>query len=246
MKSRKYYIVGAGPGDPGLITVRAVKAIAESDLVLVDSLVPDEIIESVCAGKRVLRVGHRASGGHSGIIDRISAILDSTEFSVASHLKEGDPSVFSHLYEEIRMIMDRGIEYEVIPGVSSAIAVPEAAGIVLTGRGRSESFTVVSASDASGGFNEAEIRSALNASGSVVIMMGSRYLGRIRDLLIGIRYEWPIAIIENGTRTDQRVLVYRDAWHIGDQEIRMPAIIVVGRMIMVDGVIEKDEAGIRN
>jgi len=144
------------------------------------------------------------------------------------------------------MIRDRGIEYEVIPGVSSAIAVPEAAGLVLTGRGRSESFTVVSASDASGSFNEAEIRSALNSSGSVVIMMGSRYLSRIRDLLIGINYEWPVEIIENGTRPDQRVMVYRDVWHMGDHEVRMPAMIVLGRMIMVDGVMERDEAGIRN
>jgi len=101
MKSKKYYIIGAGPGDPGLITVRAMKAIAESDLVLVDSLVPDDVIERACAGKHIMRVGHRVSGGHSGIIDRISAIIDSTEFSVASHLKEGDPSVFSHLHEEI-------------------------------------------------------------------------------------------------------------------------------------------------
>lgn len=245
MRSRKYYIVGTGPGDPGLLTNQAMKAIAESDLILTDSLVPDEIIESFCAGKRVIHVGHRASRDHSGIIERISVVLDSTEFTIASHLKEGDPSIFSHLYEEVQMIRERHIEYEIIPGVSSAIAVPEVAGLVLTGRSRSESFVVVSARDASGAFNEAEIRSALNSSGSVVIMMGSRYLGKIRDLLIDLRYEWPVAVIENGTRPDQKVTVYRDASHIDTDEAMMPAIIVTGQMIILEEV-ERYENGVRN
>ncbi len=223
-----------------------MKAIAESDLILTDSLVPDEILVSTCTGKRVVHVGHRATRDHSGVMERISAVLDHVEFSVASHLKEGDPSVFSHLYEEIQMLIERNIAYEVVPGVSSAIAVPEIAGLVLTARGRSESFLVVSASDASGRFNERAIRSAINSVEPIVIMMGSRYLGKIRDLLISMYYEGPVVIIENGTRPDQRVTVYRDAKGIATNEARMPAIIVVGHVVMVNDVVERNENRIRN
>ncbi|KAA8921951.1 uroporphyrinogen-III C-methyltransferase [Thermoplasma sp.] len=245
MKAKKYYIIGTGPGDPDLITVRAIRAIAESDLILADSLVPEDMLASLCGGKRIVHVGHRASRDHSGIIERISAILDSTEFSVASHLKEGDPSVFSHLSEEIGLLRDRSIDYEIIPGVSSAIAVPEAAGIVLTGRGRSESFTVVSASDASGNFNEKEIRSALASSGSVVILMGSRHLGKIKDILLSMHYEGYVAVIENGTRPDQRISIYQNAQEIRTEDVRMPALIVAGRIAIMD-VVNENESRIRN
>ncbi|WP_297217704.1 SAM-dependent methyltransferase [Thermoplasma sp.] len=138
MTARKYYIIGVGPGDPDLMSIRAVRSIQESDLILYDSLIPEDILIRFCSEKKKIHVGHRSSKDHHDIMERISDILDNTEDAVVAHLKSGDPAVFSHLHEEVDMLVHRGISYEIVPGISSAIAVPEMAGIALTGRGFSE------------------------------------------------------------------------------------------------------------
>ena len=231
-------LVGAGPGDPDLLTVRAYRWLRRADVVLYDSLVHEDIL-ALCAGARLVHVG-KEPGGHSTSQDVINRLLvrEALDGHVVVRLKGGDPYVFGRGSEEAIFALEHGVEVEVVPGISSSLAVPGAAGIPLTHRKLSTQFTVITGQAARGGDDELEqawVRAA-QLGGTLVFMMGVRALGRIVPRLLegGLSPETPAAAVMNGTRDDQRVVVATIATlqqRAREEGISSPSVIVVGEVV---------------
>src|SRR5687767_4497270 len=179
-KEPKLTLVGAGPGDPELITVKAVNALKSADIVLYDALVAEEILELIPVGTPALPVGKRA-GAHSYTQQEINELI--VEFAYlyghVVRLKGGDPFVFGRGAEELEFATRHGVATTVVPGISSAIAVPAALNIPVTARGFSESFWVVTATTMSGAISE-DVSLAARSTATVIILMG---LNKIKDIM---------------------------------------------------------------
>ena len=233
----KVYLTGGGCGDAGLVTVKAVKALQSCDAVVYDSLVSGELLqwtrpecERIYVGKRYRR--------HSRKQDEINALLAkmAREGKTVVRLKGGDPYVFGRGGEEFMALLDAGICCEIIPGITSAIAVPAAAGIPVTHRGLSDSVTVVTGTAAKTEGKEAcrlDFQTLARLKGTLVILMGMHRLAEIVAGLLGAGKDLgtPCAIIMEGTTARQRVLraplsgLYERAVQ---QAFTSPAVIVVG------------------
>lgn len=228
----KVFIVGAGPGDPGLITVKGLEALRRAEVVLYDRLAPAELLQEAPATAERIDVGKEPTR-HRRSQDEINALL--IEFARAGktvvRLKGGDPFVFGRGGEECQVLAAANIEYEVIPGVSSAIAAPAYAGIPVTHRELASHFTVITGHTAEEDTIEWD---ALPHSGTLVFLMGVNHLHEIATqlLLHGIRPQTPVAVIERGTTREQRVVtgvlldIVERARHL-----RPPATIVVGEVV---------------
>lgn len=224
-------IVGAGPGDPGLITVRGQKLLDECDVVVYDRLVHPDLV----AGKRAVYVGKQA-GRHCVTQEQINELLvrlaRSGEHVV--RLKGGDPFVFGRGAEEARALAAERIPFEVVPAPTSAIAAPAYAGIPVTDRGIASSVAFVTGSTGSG--REPDWRGLAKSVDTLVILMPGRDLQHMVDELIagGRDPETPAAIIENGTFDDQRVT----ACALGELPGRVnratsPTLVVIGDVVAV-------------
>jgi uroporphyrin-III C-methyltransferase len=218
-------IVGAGPGDPGLITVRGLRALRATNVVLYDRLVSRELLAAAPRSAERIYAG-KAPGCHTMTQPAINAILiDRARCGLrVVRLKGGDPFLFGRGGEEAQALADAGVPFEVIPGVTSAFAVPAAAGIPVTHRGVSSSVTIVSGHDG---------HADVDPDGTLVILMGVAKLDSISRELIaaGRSPATPAALIQDGTTRHQRVVtgvlgdIARRAALAG---VRSPAIIVVG------------------
>ncbi|MGH7897148.1 MAG: uroporphyrinogen-III C-methyltransferase [Candidatus Binatia bacterium] len=237
MSAGRVYLIGAGPGDPGLLTLRGRECIAEADVVIHDYLVDRRLLRFAKPGAEIVPSGKR---GDSSERDRQQHAINSRMIAEAragrtvARLKGGDPFVFGRGGEEAEAIVAAGLSFEVVPGVSSAIAVPAYAGIPLTHRGLDSSFTVVTGHEAPGA--EPPDWAALARMETLVILMGLRTLRRVLDELraAGKSADTPAACIRAGTRPDQRVVV----GVVGDLADRVeraglepPAVIVVGEVV---------------
>lgn len=238
-------IVGAGPGDPELITVKALKAIATADIVYYDRLVNKELLRHAGPGAEIVYCG-KAPGRHAMSQEEIHRrLIDSAlEGKRVVRLKGGDPFVFGRGGEEALALAARGIPYEVIPGITSAIGASAASGIPLTQRGVAASFACVTGSrchavagaDGSG----PPVRWGLlaHAVDTLVIYMGAGQLGEIRGqlLLHGKPGSTPVALIESGTTVRQRTFIgtLADMHKLG-AALRPgnPALIVIGEAVRV-------------
>jgi uroporphyrin-III C-methyltransferase len=160
-------LVGAGPGDPEMITLKAINAFNAADIVLYDALVSDEILKLIPEHIPSLSVGKRA-GAHSHAQDDINELIVEFAYLYGNvvRLKGGDPFVFGRATEEIEFAAKHGIETTVVPGISSAIAVPASAGIPLTARGISESFWVVTGTTMKGAISS-DIKLAAQSSATL-------------------------------------------------------------------------------
>jgi uroporphyrin-III C-methyltransferase len=228
-------LVGAGPGDPELLTLKAARALAAADVVLVDALVPPVMLAPCRPDARVLDVGKLGYGRHTPqeVICRLLA-----EEALAGRrvvrLKGGDPFVFGRGGEEALYLAERGLPFEVIPGISSAIAAPAAAQIPVTQRGVVHSFTVVTGSAARHGALLADNWAALaKAGGTLVFLMALRPLRHIVERLRegGLRGDMPCAMIQAGTRDDMRVVdgqIATIADDVAEAGLGSPALLVVG------------------
>ena len=167
----KLTLVGAGPGDPDLITVKAIQALGKADIILYDALVNKEILQYVAAGVKKIFVGKR-SGKHSLKQEQINNLIVDLAFTYGNvvRLKGGDPFVFGRGYEEIEYADSFNIETEVIPGISSSVGVPGLAGIPVTHRGLSESFWVITGTTRTGELSR-DIKLASQSTATVVILM---------------------------------------------------------------------------
>jgi uroporphyrin-III C-methyltransferase len=238
--SGKVYLVGAGPGDPGLLTVKALELIKKADVILYDRLVNEDLLRFAKKGANIIFVG-KTPGSH--IIDQnvINEIIarEARDNKIVIRLKGGDPFVLGRGGEEAHALRQIGINFEVVPGVTSAIAVPEAAGIPITDRRASSSFTIVSG-HAAKGRGEYEVDFAELEADTIIILMGLGNLERIvAQLLLDKRASsTPVAVIQQGTTRNEKVAVgtlENIVQKVRDERIRAPTIIVVGDVVNLRG-----------
>lgn len=245
-------LVGAGPGDPGLITIKGREALKSCDVVVYDSLASDELLNEIRPGCRKIYVGKRA-GHHSMKQEEINRILvDEAEKGCrVVRLKGGDPFVFGRGGEEILELQKAGICYEVIPGVTSAVAALASAGIPITHRGMSRSFHVMTGHTRENGVPE-DLKEFGTLSGTLVFLMGLGHLDEICQSLIeqGRQKTTPAAVIQNGTLPEQKA-VRGTLADIGEKcrqaGLSSPAIIVVGEVadLHMESTYKRPLSGIR-
>ena len=237
-RTGKVYLVGAGPGDPGLLTLKARDLIAAADCILYDYLVNPEILHHAAADAELIDVGKRGTeyGWTQEEINRL-LVEKAREHSLVVRLKGGDPFIFGRGGEEATALVDAEIEWEVVPGVSAGASVPAYAGIPVTHRGMSSSVAFVTGHEQAGKASSA-IRWEHLANGvdTLVFFMGVSKLGEISSKLIanGRSPETPVAIIEWGTYDHQHLVVghLSEIAALAERErIGPPAIIVVGEVV---------------
>jgi uroporphyrin-III C-methyltransferase len=227
------YIVGGGPGDPGLITVKGLDCLRRADVVLHDRLVAQELLTEVPSHAELIDVGKEPKR-HRRSQDEINDLMieKAREGKCVVRLKGGDPFIFGRGGEECLALAEAGIRYEVVPGVSSAIAVPAYAGIPVTQRGVTTAFTVVAGHT---GSSDSTIDwDAISRVGTIVFLMGVEHLPEIVQELIahGRGTDTPVALIQEGTTRNQFVLVGTLA-DIAEKarQVRPPAVLVVGEVV---------------
>jgi uroporphyrinogen III methyltransferase/synthase len=231
-------LVGAGPGDPGLMTVRGLAILRKAQVVVYDRLIDPRLLDE--APPRALRVFvGKASGAHTLPQAEINALLvaHARRGQRVVRLKGGDPFVFGRGGEEAEALAAAGIPFEVVPGVSSAVAAPAAAGIPVTHRAVASSFAVVTGhEDDRKSFSRVDWTRLATAVDTLVILMGLENLPRIARALqkAGRAAETPAAVIERGATTGQRVVVGRldtITMRVAAAGVRSPAVIVVGDVV---------------
>ncbi len=230
------YLVGAGPGDPGLITVKALRIISMADVILVDRLVPREILGYARPGAEIIYVGKEPGAGENPQeeINRIM-VERAMRGEIVVRLKGGDPIVFGRGGEEMEILRESGICYEVVPGVSSIYAVPAYAGIPITHRRISSSVAIAPGREAEGKERNVDLGAIARAVDTLVILMGVARVGEIVQELLksGIDPRTPAAAIEKGTTREQRALVtYLDKLpeNMARYGFKNPSLIVIGRV----------------
>ena len=237
MKEGIVYIVGAGPGDPSLITVKGRRCVRQADVILHDRLIHPAVLEEarpnvllVDAGKRFGHEDEQQAEIHNLMIRY------AREGSVVCRLKGGDPFIFGRGGEEVAVLRAAQIPYEVVPGVSSFTAAPAAAGIPLTHRDYTHGFLVITGSR-SAGFDTAEWRAArdlIKARGTVVVLMGLARLEAISASLTehGCDPATPVAVVAHATWPDEQVRIGTlGSIHKDAAELSSPAILVLGDVI---------------
>ena len=225
------YLVGAGPGDPELITLKAINALKKADVVLYDKLANDEILK-YAEDAKLIYVGKQA-GHHSKTQDEINEILikEAKENNVVVRLKGGDPFVFGRGGEEMLALHEEGIEFELIPGVTSAIGVPTTIGLPVTHRGVATSFTIVTGHEDP---NKAEKQVKWDfTADTIIVLMG---IGNLAENTAEImKYKdpsTPVCVIEKGTMEGQRIIT-GTLENITEKEINPPALVVIGHVVDV-------------
>lgn len=227
------YIVGGGPGDPGLITVKGLDCLRRADVVLYDRLVAQELLNEVPMHAELIDVGKEPKR-HRRSQEEINSLLieKAREGKVVVRLKGGDPFVFGRGGEECQALSAAGIRYEVIPGVSSAIAVPAYAGIPVTQRGVTTAFTVVAGHT---GASDSTIDwAAISRIGTIVFLMGVEHLPEIVEKLIthGREVDTPVALIREGTTQNQLVITGTLTDIIEKtRDVHPPAVLIVGEVV---------------
>lgn len=231
-------LVGGGPGSPDLLTVAAVRALHEADVVLYDRLAPHQELGALAPEALLIDVGKRP-GHHPVDQDAINAIMlqHASAGATVVRLKGGDPFVFGRGGEEVLACRLAGIPVEVVPGVSSALSVPAAAGIPLTHRGISTKFTVLSGHAQ---LDEHELQHLAALGGTIVVLMG---VGTLPSLVQGLQAngmpaETPVAIIERGFSPQQRTTTSTLGEVIVDAAqaaVASPAVIVIGEVVPLGG-----------
>lgn len=231
----KVTLVGAGPGDPELITLKAVLALNKADVVLYDALIDPVLLKHAPDTALKIFVGKRV-GKHSTAQEDTNQLCVSLakKHGHVVRLKGGDPFVFGRGAEEIEYIESFGIVTELVPGITSAIAVPASAGIPVTKRGVSESFWVVTGTTSSGELSR-DLSLAAQSTATVVVLMGTRKLKEIVQVYREVeKADLPIAIIQSGTTTEEKItagFVHDIEEKAFENKIGAPAIIIVGEVV---------------
>jgi len=231
----KVTLVGAGPGDPDLLTIKGAKALASADVILYDALANKELLDYAPKRAKKIFVGKR-KGIHTCSQDDINEMLVANAFEHGHvvRLKGGDPFIFGRGSEEIVFIESYGIDTELVPGISSSMAVPAYQGISLTQRKVSESFWVLTGTTSQKKLS-ADIEIAAKSSATVVILMGMGKLHQIVRLFQDQnKGEVPVAIIQNGTTDNERIgvgVVDTIEEIVNDNQLSNPAIIVIGEVV---------------
>jgi len=238
VKKGKVYLIGAGPGDVGLLTVKGLKCLQKAEAVVYDFHLNAQILNYINHDAEFIYAGKR--GGHHAMTqDEINQALvnKANEGKIVCRLKGGDPFVFGRGGEEAEVLVNEGIEFEVIPGVSSSIAAPAYAGIPLTHRKYSSSFAVITGNeDITKPESSIDWSKFANGFDTLVFLMGVKNIGAITSKLIehGKSPDTPVAVVRWGTRPDQKTVVstLKDiAGLVKEENIKPPAVMVVGNVV---------------
>jgi uroporphyrin-III C-methyltransferase len=227
----KVYLIGAGPGDPELLTLKAARLLASADVVLHDALVSREILERISARANVVDVGKRY-GKKLLTQDEINALLVSYAASneVVVRLKGGDPSIFGRAGEELEALRRANVEFEIVPGVTAALSAAAAAGISLTDRRIASQVLLTTFSRGADG-NAMEWGCLTPATTLVLYMPGPDYAEVSRQLVdAGLPVDLPCAIVSGISGAEQRILATSVGALATEAKLPAPALMIVGRV----------------
>lgn len=232
----KVYLIGAGPGDPDLLTMKAHRLLTTADVVLYDRLVGDQIIAMIPEAAEKLYVG-KAKSLHSLPQEEINALLatKAKEGKVVVRLKGGDPFIFGRGGEELEELVMEGVPFEVVPGVTAAAGCAAYAGIPLTHRDYAQSVRFLTG-HLKDGTTELPWDELVHPAQTLVVYMGLTGLESISQSLIrfGMRPSMPVAIVEKGTSKDQRVFTstIKDIHQVAlENEVKSPALLIIGEVV---------------
>lgn len=235
VKEPRITLVGAGPGDAELISLKGVRILKSADVVLYDALVNNELLDFAPAHAIKVYVGKR-SGDHSYSQDAVNKLMIdyALNYGHVVRLKGGDPFVFGRGFEELDMAASYSIPAEVIPGISSSISVPALQGIPVTHRGTSESFWVITGTTTSGEVSK-DLYTAAKTDATVVVLMGVKKLKEIAAIFEAEgKGRLPVAVIQNGSMENEKIAVgtvSTIAEVASDKKIGAPALIVFGEVV---------------
>lgn len=235
VKEPRITLVGAGPGDVDLITLKGVKALQTADVVLYDALVNEELLSFAPAHAIKVYVGKR-SGDHSYSQEAVNKLMIdyAINYGHVVRLKGGDPFVFGRGFEELDYAASYSISAQVIPGISSSIGVPGLQNIPVTHRGLSESFWVVTGTTANGKISD-DVYAAARTNATVVVLMGIHKLAEITGIFKKEgKNKLPVAVIQSGSTKDEKVaigIVDTIAEVVEEKNITSPALIVFGEVV---------------
>jgi len=231
----KVYLTGAGPGDIELLTIKALRVVKEADVIIYDRLANPEILKEAKDGCEFVYVGKEDSH-HTLPQEEINEVIyqNALKHEVVVRLKGGDPLVFGRGGEEGIYLRERDITFEFIPGITSAIAVPEYAGIPVTHRGVTVSFRVVTGHESNNKDHSQIPWENYKTDDTIVFLMGLHRLRKITKKLIeiGKPADHPIAVISRGTRPDEKTVIgtLEDIYEKA-KDLPTPALIVVGEVV---------------
>ena len=231
----KVYLTGAGPGDIELLTLKALRVVKSADVIIYDRLANPEILKEAKDGCAFVYVGKEDSH-HALPQEEINEVIyqSALKYENVVRLKGGDPLVFGRGGEEGIYLKERGIAFEFIPGITSAIAVPEYAGIPVTHRGVTVSFRVVTGHESKNKDHSQIPWENYKSDDTIVFLMGLHRLAHICHMLIkiGKPKEYPIAVISRGTTPDAKTVVgtLEDIYEKA-KDLPTPALIVVGEVV---------------
>lgn len=236
MTTGKVYLVGAGPGDKELLTVKAVRLIKEADVIVYDRLVSGSIMDLIPEEMELIDVGKNV-GNHPVPQHEINNILlrEAQEGKMVVRLKGGDPFVFGRGGEELELLSENNIPFEVVPGITSSIAVPAYAGIPVTHRDFCSSLHIITGHAKAGAELSIDFDALVRLHGTLIFMMSVSTVGRIASglMVAGMAEDMPCAVIENGTYPKQRKFI-SDLAHIEktvkENQVKSPAVIAVGKV----------------
>ena len=234
IKQPKLTLVGAGPGDPELITLKGVRVLREADVVLYDALANEKLLDYAQNAEKIF-VGKR-KGMHKFIQEKIQDLIveHALQGKHVVRLKGGDPFVCGRGSEELKFVIKKGIEIDIVSGVTSAIAAPASFGISLTQRGVNESFRVITGTRSDLKLSE-DVEAAANSNVTIVVLMGMSKIEKIvKTFKEKGKTDIPVAIIENGTKKNERLAVGTIGTIIdiiNKQGLSNPAIIVIGETV---------------
>jgi uroporphyrinogen III methyltransferase/synthase len=244
VKSGKVYLVGAGPGDPGLITVKGLSCLKRADVIIYDRLIDESILREARREAEKIYVG-KVSSHHTLEQEMINQLLvqKAREGKIVVRLKGGDPFVLGRGGEEAKALAENAIPFEVVPGVSSAVAVPAYAGIPVTHRGVASSVTIVTGHKASKGSEPNIAWDKISAvTGTLVILMGLGNLENVVAQLIKNNKppSAPVAVITHGTTGRQRCVIgtLEDIMaKVRSENLQPPSVVIVGDVVHLRNVL---------
>lgn len=231
----KVYLTGSGPGDIDLLTIKALRVIKEADVIIYDRLANPDILQEAKTGCQFIYVG-KEDKHHILPQEEINEVIyqSALQYENVVRLKGGDPFVFGRGGEEGIYLRERGIVFEFIPGITSAIAVPEYAGIPVTHRGVTVSFRVVTGHEASGKSKSQIPWENYKSDDTIIFLMGLHRLNVIAKKLIeiGKPKDFPIAVISRGTTKEEKTIVgtLETIWALA-KDLPTPALIIVGEVV---------------
>jgi uroporphyrin-III C-methyltransferase len=231
----KVYLTGAGPGDIELLTVKALRVVREADVIIYDRLANPDILKEAKNGCEFVYVG-KEDKHHILPQEEINEVIyqNALKYEKVVRLKGGDPFVFGRGGEEAIYLYERDIKFELIPGITSAIAVPEYAGIPVTHRGVTVSFRVVTGHESTGKDHSQIPWENYKTDDTIIFLMGLHRLKIIAQKLIevGKPRDYPVAVISRGTTKDEKTVVgtLDTIWELA-KDLPTPALIVVGRVV---------------